>query len=118
MAHRPHARALVNTDAPRAWGTCDRCGLLYNLSALTWQYDWRGHAFVNLRLLVCGRCLDEPSPWYRSIALPPDPAPVANARPEPYTVDEAGAYAETTLAWNDFVQLFCWGAQQITWGEP
>jgi hypothetical protein len=116
MAYRPHARASVDVEAPRSWATCDRCGLLYNLANLNWQYDWRGQSLVNLNLLVCDRCLDIPSPWYRAIAFPPDPAPIVNARAEPYTVDEAGGYAETTMTWYNYAELFCWGGIQITWG--
>jgi len=88
MGLRPHGRAYVDPANPRAWGTCDRCGFNYNLASLNWQYDWRGATLQNLRLLVCDTCLDEPSPWFRSIVLPPDPSPIINARPEPYTIDE------------------------------
>ena len=90
MGLRPHGHARVDADNPRAWATCDRCGFNYNLMALNWQYDWRGAALGNLHLLVCDKCLDEPSPWLRTIVLPPDPPPLINARPEPYAIDEAG----------------------------
>lgn len=43
---------------------------------------------VNLRQLRCSRCLDKPSPFLRTLVLPPDPTPVLNARPEPYSIDE------------------------------
>ena len=108
MAYRYHGRATVNPDAPSAWATCDRCGLNYNLRALNWQYDWRGATLQNLRLLVCGRCLDEPSPWLRSVVLPPDPAPIFNARPEPYAIDEASG-----PLWNGAVLY--WGGADIIW---
>lgn len=90
MGLRPHGRARVDPANPRAWATCDRCGFNYNLGALNWQYDWRGASLQNLHLLVCDTCLDKPSPWFRSIVLPPDPPPLINARPEPYLIDEAG----------------------------
>jgi hypothetical protein len=84
VAYRPHARA----DLKSAWGSCDRCGLLYNLRNLSWQFDWAGTKLINKGLLVCDRCLDDASPWLRTIVLPADPPPVINARPEPYAVDE------------------------------
>jgi len=90
MAYRYHGRAAVDPSSPQAWGTCDRCGFNYNLCKLTWQYDWRGTSMQNLKILVCPRCLDQPSPWYRSVFLPPDPPPIMNARPEPYAIDEVG----------------------------
>lgn len=43
---------------------------------------------INLRLLVCNKCLDAPTDQLRTIVLPPDPPPVYNARPEAYTLDE------------------------------
>jgi hypothetical protein len=88
MSYRPHGHASVNAGSPSCWGTCDRCGFNYNLRNLNWQFDWRGNGYVNLRLLVCDKCMDLPSPWYNTIILPPDPPPVINARPEPYTIDE------------------------------
>ena len=115
MAYRPHGHAQVNPESPSCWATCARCGFNFNLKNLNWQYDWRGNALVNLQLLVCDKCLDTPSPWYRSIVLPPDPPPVINARPEPYAVDEAGGYAPTTLSWGGLSQLFTWNGIQIVW---
>jgi hypothetical protein len=58
------------------------------LKDLRWQYDWRGNSLQNIRLLVCNKCLDKPQEQLRTIRLPPDPLPVANARVEPYTADE------------------------------
>lgn len=89
MAFRAHGRASVDPSNPRAWGTCNRCGMNYNLCNLSWQFDWAGAALINKGLLVCDHCLDDPSPWLRTIVLPADPPPVINARPEPYAVDEA-----------------------------
>ena len=89
MAYRYHSRASVDPENPSTWAACDRCGMLYCLRDLTWQYDWRGNAMANLHLLVCSRCLDNPSPWYRSLVLPPDPSPIINARPNLYPIDES-----------------------------
>jgi hypothetical protein len=88
MVYRWHGRASVDSENPQAWATCDRCGSNYNLVNLQWQHDWRGQTLQNLRLLVCDRCLDTPSVWFKTIVLPPDPLPVINARPEAYAVDE------------------------------
>jgi hypothetical protein len=88
MAWRFHGKAAVDIMDPSAFGTCDRCGALYNLCDLSWQHDWRGSSLQNLKLLVCRTCLDQPSPFYRSLTLPPDPTPLMNARPEPYAIDE------------------------------
>lgn len=83
MAITHSTRASVDWSASSGpWGICDRCGMQYNLSDLAWQYDWRGMSLVNLRILVCeDKCLDEPQEQLRAIFIPPDPAPVEDARP-------------------------------------
>jgi hypothetical protein len=82
---RPHGRAQISARHPRALGICDRCGFTYNLDQLQWQWDWlQGPRLFNLRILVCPPCLDEPQESGRTVVLPPDPIPVANARPENY----------------------------------
>lgn len=87
---RYHGHARVDPTAPSAFAVCDRCGKLYNHTDLSWQYDWRGPQLANLGLLVCRRtCLDKPAESRRIILLPPDPLPIANARPEQYAVEEA-----------------------------
>lgn len=89
MAHRPHPRgARTNPRSPRAWATCQRCGFVFNLEKLNWQYDWRGIKLMPLNVQVDHRCLDEPQRQLGSIILPPDPPSVPNALPEPYSVDE------------------------------
>lgn len=56
---------------------------------MQFQYDFLGGSVPqNLGLLVCPRCVD-PLTWQQKLLiLPPDPAPIFNTRPEPYTVDE------------------------------
>ena len=95
MSLRPHGRASVDPDNPRCWATCDRCGCLTNLHRLSWQAQWSGNTLINLKLLVCESCLDEPAPFLRSLALPADPPPIFNARVEPYDIDETD-YRVTT----------------------
>ncbi len=86
---RRHGRAEVNADSPRAFATCARCGLLYNLERLVWQFDWRGTQLQNLNTLVCTvTCLDKPQRQLGTVILPPDPVGLLNARPEPYPSDE------------------------------
>jgi hypothetical protein len=82
---RVHGRADISIRSPRALGICDRCGFMYNLSDLQWQWDWQqGPRLFNLRILVCQPCLDIPQESGRTIVIPPDPMPVINARPENY----------------------------------
>ena len=64
----------------------------YNLPDLVWQYDYVGGSTpINKRLLVCTRtCLDELNFQFALQILPPDPPPLYNVRPEPFTLDENG----------------------------
>ena len=89
MAWRPHARFIVDPENPKCIGTCQRCGIAYNLYQLSSQKQWAGPSLVDTNLLVCDRCLDKPAPFLRTLVLPADPPPVLNARPEPYSIDEA-----------------------------
>ncbi len=79
-----HGRANVSATNPRAFAICQRCGFLYNLDQLSWQYQFVGVTLQNLRILVCPTCLDTPSEQLRQIILPVDPVPMLNARPENY----------------------------------
>lgn len=88
MAYRYHGRAEVNSQRPRAFGICDRCGFLYNLNKLRWQYDFAGPVLQNLRFLVCDICYDKAQEQKKPVLLPPDPLPVANARIMSYKVAE------------------------------
>jgi hypothetical protein len=84
MAYRPHGRAQVNINNPRAFARCDRCGFIYNHSDLRWQYDYRGPRLANLRILVCQPCYDKPQAQLKPILITQDPIPILNARPEDY----------------------------------
>ena len=88
---RAHGRAQVDPFSPRAFGVCDKCGFLYNLYQLQWQFDFVGPKLQNLRLLVCQPCYDTPQPQKKPIIIPQDPVPVKNARVESY------AQAETNI---------------------
>ena len=74
-------RVFADPEAPRAMAICDRCGQLWNKSALRWQFDWAGPKLQSLHLLVCPPCMDEPAEFLRTIVLPPDPEPLYNVRP-------------------------------------
>jgi len=88
MAWRPHGRAEVDPDNPRAWAPCDRCGDLVNHYMLHFQMRYAGPQLINTNKLVCGGCLDIPNPQERTIVLPPDPVPIRNARPSNFILEE------------------------------
>jgi hypothetical protein len=80
-----HGNAQISARAPRALGVCQRCGFLFNLDALQWQWDWQqGPRLFNLRIKVCPTCLDVPQESGRTIVLPQDPVPVGYPLPEDY----------------------------------
>ena len=84
MAWTRYTHASVNSGSPRALGTCDRCGCVYNYHNLQWQFDWRGPKMQNLQILVCPTCYDRPQEQLRTILIPPDPVPIMNPRPDPH----------------------------------
>lgn len=73
-------RARTSSSSPQAHAICDRCGFRYNHVDLQWQYDWRGAALQNIRILVCNSCVDVPQDQLRAIVVPADPAPIMQAR--------------------------------------
>lgn len=85
---RVHGRASIDPRSPRALGVCQRCGFLYNHDQLRWQYQWGGLRLINLRILVCKTCYDEPQIQLRTIILPPDPVPIEFPVPEEYNTTD------------------------------
>lgn len=83
MALRWHPKnASVDPENPRAWGQCDRCGMVWNLADLQWQYGYQGSSQPqNTRYLVCPKHIDPLNPQDKPYILSPDPVPVFNARP-------------------------------------
>ena len=77
-------RARISSSNPQAAGQCDRCGLIYNHNRLRWQMDWRGASLMNIRILVCDICYDEPQQQLRAIVVPSDPVPIKNPRTTDY----------------------------------
>lgn len=90
---RAHGRARVSSKNPRAFGICDRCGMLYNHIDLRWQYDWAGASLINKRLLVCSGCEDTPQSQLRAIVLPPDPTPIVNPRVQDFVNSESDFFS-------------------------
>jgi hypothetical protein len=92
-------RARTSSSNPQAHAICDRCGFRYNWIDLSWQFDWRGSALQNLRILVCKDCLDRPQEQLRAIVIPADPTPIINARTQDFqlaSVDDFAVSAPTT----------------------
>lgn len=85
---RPHSRYSVDRNFPSAKGVCNRCGFMYQLHTLRWQYEWQGPKLQNQHFLVCDTCYDKPQEQFRVIILPADPVPVFNPRQENYTQDD------------------------------
>jgi hypothetical protein len=77
-------RARTSATNPQAHAVCDRCGFRYNHVDLKWQFDWRGVALQNTRMLVCATCYDTPQEQLRAIIVPADPTPIMNARTEDF----------------------------------
>lgn len=61
---------------------------MYNHYELQWQFDYRGSALMNTRILVCETCLDVPQNQLRNIIIPADPTPIMNARVQDYVTAE------------------------------
>lgn len=81
-------RAKTSASNPQAFGVCDRCGIWNNHVNLRWQFDWRGASLMNLGILVCQNCYDEPQQQLRAIVLPADPVPIQNPRIEWFADDQ------------------------------
>ena len=89
-----HARISSSGVEPR--GVCDRCGWVYSLSDLHWQYKWAGTELQNTRFRVCRTCMDVPNMQLRAIIIPPDPVPVHDPRPDLNAImsSDSGTYYE------------------------
>lgn len=89
MTWRPHPkRARTDPTSPRAWGTSDRSGFIGNHENLQRQFQWRGKALIDTKVLVYPDEYDQPQRQLGILILPPDPPPIMNARPEQYYVEE------------------------------
>jgi hypothetical protein len=116
-----YGRATINSTSPEALGICDRCGFLFNLRDLSWQFDWAGVTMINRQLRVCDRCRDLPQEQLRAIILPPDPPSVRDPRTEPFLVDEVNHLFITKPIGQQFMfeaagsvtALFAYGASSV-----
>ena len=86
-------RASTNSKSPQAHAICDRCGFRYNHVRLHWQYDWRGASMMNIRLLVCDTCYDQPQEQLRAIVVPADPVPIVQPRIQDFVTAETNTRA-------------------------
>ncbi len=81
-------RTRTNPRNPEEWGTSDRGGMVGNHNKMVWQWDWRGNALVNTRVLIHEDELDKPQRQLGNLVLPADPVPIMNPRVEQYFIDE------------------------------
>lgn len=80
------------------WGVCDRCGFLYDLSQLPFQYDQRGATVANLGLRVCSRtCYDEVATTLAPIVIVGPEGTVKNPRPTAYQEQNEGGTTPPNL---------------------
>lgn len=91
-----NGRARISATRPEAKAVCDRCGFMYSLRDLQYQFQWGGVTLINTQLLVCKPCMDIPQEQFRSFVLPPDPLPVDNPRIEYYGI-EVTSFLQTEL---------------------
>jgi hypothetical protein len=96
MAWRFQGRAKTSARNPQAFAVCDRCGMWYNRSALSWQFDYRGPVLQNLRILVCRQCYDTPQAQLKPIITGPDPLPILDPRPEFFALVEGDYWVLVT----------------------
>src|SRR3974390_2787359 len=58
----PHdSRTPTNPFAPEPVGWCDRCYRKWPLADLDWQFDVRGRSIVDIGIMVCPECYDDPA---------------------------------------------------------
>lgn len=91
----PTGRARVSPRSPSAHGICQRCGFRYLRNQLRNQVQWQGLQLQPLNIYVCHTCYDRPSPFLKTIILPPDPIAIPLSFPEPFNA-EVPSYMRTT----------------------
>ena len=114
MSWRYHGHVRVNSRFPEAAGICDRCGRAENHKDLIWQWQWAGERLQNLRILVCESCYDIPQEQLRARILSPDPLPIYNARPEPFTETGFNYQGESNIVTTSDGTLFILAADGTT----
>lgn len=92
-----NAHAPISIHRPEPTGCCDRCGFLYPLASLAWQYEWAGPRMFNRKIRVCPRDLDVPQEnGRRTIIIGPDPKPLKDPRPTFWASQSAQGSTTTT----------------------
>lgn len=119
MSWRYHGHARVDPNNPNAMAACDRCGRLFNLIDLAYQWEWGGLKLYNTHLRVCRQDLDTPFIFNRPIILPADPVPVVDPRPENMAAEDNDARPTPPPAPYPPTPGFQWDSG-INWdtGEP
>ena len=97
-------KARINPYNLDPLAVCDRCGELYNRSALSYQFVFAGNALVKTGSLVCAPCLDVPFPNNRPIRTGPDPVPIADPRPAPWAEQMGSTDPTIPQVWPDGYQ--------------
>ncbi len=91
MAYPHNLHAPTDIGSPAEVGICDRCGFLYPLGQLEWQFDVRGNALVNLGIRVCTRtCYDAPADILRPVIIIGPEGTVRNPRPAYWREESQG----------------------------
>jgi hypothetical protein len=96
MGFPQSSRAYADMRRPEQWGFCDRCNFRHMLDDLRWQWDFRGNALSNLRILVCRPCEDRPFELNRPVVVGPDGVPPRDPRPGFITQEEGVTPAART----------------------
>jgi hypothetical protein len=84
--------AKINPSDPQTLAICDRCGRLEKLNSLRPQAQWAGTQVIDLGILVCDRCYDDPSAFLGIPRIPADPDPILNGRLAPFSIFEKNEY--------------------------
>lgn len=96
---------------PEALAICDYSKLPCLHKDLVRQMEWRGDGLVWTGLLVNRRFSDIPNEQGRAPILPPDPVPVAQARPQPeqlmtWSNNPLPLWSQITSTWASLFNVF------------
>jgi len=104
----------TNPERPEYVGLCERCYRKRYYKDLTYQYDFRGNALVNLNILVCiDSCLDVPVELLRPVIIGPDSVP-PRPRPAPAYYEQNAAGTGLTAPPSPQTQLLVLGDEALT----
>jgi len=87
----PHdIRTPTNPFQPRPIGYCDRCYRRWYLDDLDWQFDIRGQSLVDIGIMVCPECYDEPAEVLRPPLIIGPEGVIKDPRPPNYAANFRG----------------------------